>query len=104
MPQENVERLRTALAAYNTEGTDAIIDLLDPDVEWIADRSDGTDESSKRAAGWVQENVSGTVDPPSITEGSTVLEFLGRLALSVRLLRGLLGDRGRSESESLCRS
>jgi hypothetical protein len=35
----------------------------------------GTDESSNRAAGWVKENVSGTVDPPAITEGSTVLEF-----------------------------
>lgn len=35
----------------------------------------GTDESSKRAAGWVKENVTGTVDPPTITEGSTVLDF-----------------------------
>jgi ketosteroid isomerase-like protein len=40
MSQENVERLRSALAAYNTEGPDAILELLDPDVEWIADRSD----------------------------------------------------------------
>ena len=35
----------------------------------------GTDESSKRAAAWVKENVSTTVDAPVITEGSTVLEF-----------------------------
>ena len=35
----------------------------------------GTDESSTRAAGWVKENVDATVDPPQITEGSTVLEF-----------------------------
>jgi hypothetical protein len=35
----------------------------------------GADESSERAAGWVKENVTGTVDPPAITEGSTVLEF-----------------------------
>jgi hypothetical protein len=41
----------------------------------ICEDKTGTDESSKRAAGWVRENVSGTVDPPSITEGSTVLEF-----------------------------
>ena len=41
----------------------------------ICEDKTGTDESSKRAAGWVQENVSGTVDPPSITEGGTVLEF-----------------------------
>jgi ketosteroid isomerase-like protein len=40
MSQENVERLRTALEAYNREGPEAIISLLDPDVEWIADRSD----------------------------------------------------------------
>ena len=35
----------------------------------------GTDESSTRAAGWVKENVDGTVDSPQITEGDTVLEF-----------------------------
>ena len=41
----------------------------------ICEDKTGTDESSKRAAAWVGENISGTVDPPSITEGSTVLEF-----------------------------
>ena len=35
----------------------------------------GTDESSRRAAEWVKDNVSGTVDPPAITEGDTVLQF-----------------------------
>jgi hypothetical protein len=35
----------------------------------------GTDESSRRAAEWVKENVSATADPPVITEGSTVLQF-----------------------------
>jgi len=35
----------------------------------------GTDESSKRAAAWVEENVTGSVDPPEISEGSTVLQF-----------------------------
>jgi hypothetical protein len=35
----------------------------------------GTDESSRRAAGWVAENVSATADPPAITEGETVLQF-----------------------------
>ena len=35
----------------------------------------GTDESSRRAAEWVRENVSTTVDPPAITQGSTVLQF-----------------------------
>lgn len=35
----------------------------------------GTDESSRRAAEWVKENVSTTVDPPTITEGTTFLQF-----------------------------
>jgi hypothetical protein len=35
----------------------------------------GTDESSRRAAEWVKENVSTDVSPPTITEGSTVLDF-----------------------------
>ena len=35
----------------------------------------GTDESSRRAAEWVKENVNTTVDPPAITEGSAVLQF-----------------------------
>ena len=35
----------------------------------------GTDESSRRAAEWVKENIDVTVDPPTITEGSTVLAF-----------------------------
>ena len=35
----------------------------------------GTDESSNRAAAWVKENVSTSVDPPEITEGSAFLQF-----------------------------
>ena len=35
----------------------------------------GTDESSRRAADWVKENVSATTDAPVITEGDTVLQF-----------------------------
>jgi hypothetical protein len=35
----------------------------------------GTDESSKRAAGWVGENVTGSISPPDITEGDTILQF-----------------------------
>lgn len=35
----------------------------------------GTDESSRRAAEWVTENVSTPGNPPVITEGSTVLHF-----------------------------
>ena len=35
----------------------------------------GTDESSRRAAAWVKENVSATANPPTVTEGNTVLQF-----------------------------
>ena len=35
----------------------------------------GTDESSSRAANWVKENMDSPVDPPEVTEGSTVLDF-----------------------------
>jgi hypothetical protein len=41
----------------------------------ICEDKDGTDESSRRAADWVKENVNATVDPPKITEGDTVLHF-----------------------------
>ena len=35
----------------------------------------GTEESSRRAADWVKDNLSATADPPTITEGVTVLQF-----------------------------
>jgi hypothetical protein len=35
----------------------------------------GTDESSRRAAQWVKDNARQPVDPPVITEGSTILQF-----------------------------
>ena len=35
----------------------------------------GTDESSRRAAEWVKENVGTEVASPAITEGDTVLAF-----------------------------
>jgi hypothetical protein len=35
----------------------------------------GTDESSQRAAAWVKDNASAPVNPPVISEGSTVLHF-----------------------------
>jgi len=41
----------------------------------VCDDKAGTEESSKRAAGWVEENVTGDIAPPTITEGSTVLDF-----------------------------
>jgi hypothetical protein len=41
----------------------------------VCDEKSGTDESSRRAAEWVSENVNVTVTPPLITEGSPVLQF-----------------------------
>jgi hypothetical protein len=35
----------------------------------------GTDESSRRAADWVKENIGAAANPPVITEGSTVAQF-----------------------------
>jgi len=35
----------------------------------------GTDESSRRAAEWIRENLGVQVDPPAVSEGSTVLQF-----------------------------
>ena len=35
----------------------------------------GTDESTKRAAAWVKENVKGSINPPGINEGDTFISF-----------------------------
>jgi hypothetical protein len=37
----------------------------------------GTDESSRRAGDWVKGNIDVAVDPPKITEGSTILHVAG---------------------------
>jgi hypothetical protein len=41
----------------------------------VCQDKDGTDESSRRAAEWVKENLSTPGSPPAITEGNTVLQF-----------------------------
>jgi hypothetical protein len=41
----------------------------------VCEDKEGTDESSRRAAGWVKENATEAVDAPEISEGSTVLNF-----------------------------
>jgi hypothetical protein len=35
----------------------------------------GTDESSRRAAEWIRDNLDVQVDPPVVSEGSAVLHF-----------------------------
>jgi hypothetical protein len=41
----------------------------------VCEDETGTDESSRRAAAFVKENLSSAVDPPAITAGSTVLQI-----------------------------
>jgi len=41
----------------------------------VCQDKDGTDESSRRAAEWVAENLSATALSPEMAEGSTVLQF-----------------------------
>lgn len=41
----------------------------------VCEDKEGTDESSRRAADWVKENVEVASDPPAISEGDTVLHF-----------------------------
>ncbi len=35
----------------------------------------GTDESSRRAAEWVKENIGVAVDAPTVNQGETILHF-----------------------------
>jgi hypothetical protein len=71
--EEEVRRVLTGVpgfvsyAAFRTdEGGSAVT---------ICQEKAGTDESSRRAAEWVKENLTTAVDPPTITEGDTVLHF-----------------------------
>jgi hypothetical protein len=41
----------------------------------VCQDKDGTDESSRRAADWVRENATSSVNPPEVTEGETILQF-----------------------------
>jgi len=41
----------------------------------VCQDKNGTEESSRRAAEWVKENIGATANPPAITEGSTVVHF-----------------------------
>ena len=41
----------------------------------VCEDKTGTDESSRRAAEWVKENISAAANPPEMTEGGTVAHF-----------------------------
>jgi hypothetical protein len=41
----------------------------------ICQDKEGTDESTRRAAGWIKENLDTESSPPQINEGDTVLQF-----------------------------
>jgi hypothetical protein len=94
----------TVIRSYSGQGASELFDLMEQRetdvtsliagvpgfVSYLAFRSDsdgggmtvtvcqdkaGVDESSRRAAEWVEENLSTDHDPPVITEGSTFLHF-----------------------------
>jgi hypothetical protein len=41
----------------------------------VCQDKEGTDESTRRAAGWVAENLDVPIDAPTITEGDASLQF-----------------------------
>lgn len=41
----------------------------------VCEEKRGTDESSRRAAEWVKQNVNVAVTPPLVAEGSPILQF-----------------------------
>lgn len=41
----------------------------------VCQDKDGTDESSRRAAAWVKENLTDATAVPAMSEGTTVLQF-----------------------------
>ena len=41
----------------------------------VCQDKEGTDESTRRAAAWVDENIQASIGAPSITEGDTSLQF-----------------------------
>ena len=94
--------MHVVVRSYSGEGASELFDLLEQReeeinelisgvpgfVHYVAFRSGdggmtvttcedkaGTDESVKRAAAWIEENGSGSMSAPEITEGDTVLQF-----------------------------
>ncbi|MGN6169487.1 MAG: hypothetical protein ACTHQQ_15155 [Solirubrobacteraceae bacterium] len=41
----------------------------------VCEDREGTQESTRRAAAWVKENIGVAVDPPTTTEGEAILHF-----------------------------
>lgn len=63
-----VPGFRAYYAVRSGDGTVATITVCDDQA--------GTSESSRRAADWVRQNLSGvSISPPEITEGEAVLNF-----------------------------
>jgi hypothetical protein len=94
--------MHATIRQYSGSGTEELFDALEqrePEVRelistvpgfvsYVAFRSDGggttvtvcqdktgTDESTRRAAEWVAENVQASLGAPSVTEGDTSLQF-----------------------------
>jgi hypothetical protein len=92
-PEEDVKSIISGVpgfvsyAAFRTEGGGVAVT--------VCQDKTGTDESSRRAAEWVKENVSTTVDPPATPREApfssserTVHQVIGREAREPRRLGG----------------
>jgi hypothetical protein len=65
---KSVPGFRSYHALRTSEGNIATITICDDQA--------GTEESSRRAAGWVRENLSGaSISPPEITQGEVYIDF-----------------------------
>ncbi len=63
-----VPGFRSYYALRSSDGTVATITVCDDQA--------GTQESTRRAADWVRQNITGaSISPPEVTEGETFLNF-----------------------------
>jgi hypothetical protein len=72
--EEDVKELITGVPGFVSYAAFMVDDDTGVTVT-VCEEKEGTDESSKRAAEWVKENVDTEVDKPTVTEGDTVLQF-----------------------------
>lgn len=67
---QNVMRTVPGLVSYSAFRTDRGGQALA-----VCQDKAGADESSRRAGDWVKQNVSVPVDPPTVSEGTTVVHL-----------------------------
>jgi len=75
MSQENVERVREAMAAYNRSDFDAAVELFDPEIEWVfpptmdAESCHGPDEIKRLWRGVDETFEEFRVEPQEFLDG-----------------------------------